>query len=736
MFSARWAARAGAAGGGGAGGGGAAGAVALCLPWLVLLAVFSCLVAVSNHIAGVDAEAFFAGLAWRSTAFGSQQLLPAEAVDQPFNIPRWGSLDRERDGNGQAAVGATAAAAAAAATPEEMLASVSAIWGLAETGLPAAPVDARTHQRAPAQTSLSASSSVFVTVIGGSAVSELILPSYATTEIEDWQTIVVKGLPTFVNVQYRVVACGTELTNLEQTGRKSGGVDIVVVGECSVSASAAPSTTFKLFASAYAALDQLHATVRMARRIWPRAIVAYCAPRVVDLPPQAAEAAARDSNGDSFDRSWEQRKARWWGWDALNGRTSSAGRGISSSSAAAAVNRRGELFQLWAYLLIRHACLREGVPVVFQPQQPQEAFEHSPLELLLRQLEALRFSPAATSVSARNNDAPLSLLLRCAPLLLTRKYDAACLPPPQLQLPLLLTTLGGGGTHALASSLQSAGIDVLHEGVGAAGAVSWMYAVNDAAIGTVYPHHAFLPSDSRGILSPRFSRVVHVTRTPLDHVSSFTAHLSASYSFVRLAALQLTTALQWILDATKAWTRNPSRQNLARIHALAATVGNYSAPLASARGHECNLPFAAVAWLLWDALADLQADARLHVEVPREIEDLAAQLCRSRKIDCNPSDEEREAGLVRIAASSLYRGYKFLLAAARQGSTAAAVADASIRRKIHKQHREYTLADVVNLGLAPLPVHDGKVISIPDEIMARARLYNYHPNVTVAKRNK
>ena len=36
----------------------------------------------------------------------------------------------------------------------------------------------------------------------------------------------------------------------------------------------------------------------------------------------------------------------------------------------------------------------------------------------------------------------------------------------------------------------------------------------------------------RSYFSPRFERVVHVLRSPLDQISSFTAHTNKSYEFV------------------------------------------------------------------------------------------------------------------------------------------------------------------------------------------------------------
>ena len=61
----------------------------------------------------------------------------------------------------------------------------------------------------------------------------------------------------------------------------------------------------------------------------------------------------------------------------------------------------------------------------------------------------------------------------------------------------------------------------------------WMYAVNDrlGAPPLQYQHHAKLRHSS--FFSPRFERVIHVVREPLQQISAFTSHLPQSYAFVR-----------------------------------------------------------------------------------------------------------------------------------------------------------------------------------------------------------
>jgi hypothetical protein len=59
----------------------------------------------------------------------------------------------------------------------------------------------------------------------------------------------------------------------------------------------------------------------------------------------------------------------------------------------------------------------------------------------------------------------------CSSMLNTRKYDERCFPVPHVLRPVLITGLGGAGTHNVASLLQAAGILVEHEGVGPDGSV-------------------------------------------------------------------------------------------------------------------------------------------------------------------------------------------------------------------------------------------------------------------------
>ena len=54
----------------------------------------------------------------------------------------------------------------------------------------------------------------------------------------------------------------------------------------------------------------------------------------------------------------------------------------------------------------------------------------------------------------------------------SRKYTPECMPMPEVLLPVLVTGLGGGGTHFMTRVLrQECGLKMHHEGLGIHGAV-------------------------------------------------------------------------------------------------------------------------------------------------------------------------------------------------------------------------------------------------------------------------
>jgi hypothetical protein len=161
----------------------------------------------------------------------------------------------------------------------------------------------------------------------------------------------------------------------------------------------------------------------------------------------------------------------------------------------------------------------------------------------------------------------------------TRKYHPACMPRPAELYPLLVTGLGGSGTHDLAIRLRAQGCRVAHEEIQSDGAVSWFYAVNDVVAQTQYPHHAKLMNPAS--TSPRFSYVYHLVRCPLQQISSFTTHLNASYDFIRkhmLYQIKNPAAAKGVNTEREPSSANKhsSRRRRQRDHAVDDAISNVS----------------------------------------------------------------------------------------------------------------------------------------------------------------
>ena len=61
--------------------------------------------------------------------------------------------------------------------------------------------------------------------------------------------------------------------------------------------------------------------------------------------------------------------------------------------------------------------------------------------------------------------------LQCQRYINTRKYDASCMSPPSLLYPVLITGLGGCGSHHIAQRLDRMGLQLPHEELGEDGSV-------------------------------------------------------------------------------------------------------------------------------------------------------------------------------------------------------------------------------------------------------------------------
>ena len=435
------------------------------------------------------------------------------------------------------------------------------------------------------------------------------------------------------------------------------------------------------------------------------------------LPPQ--------SHTITESMSWEQRRSVWWGWEALSGRLTLRGGARLFAAPAPAAEAR----QLQAFLAVSHLAARWGVLPVWPHggevggggggrAEKEKEKRLSTLQVLLAQLRFLQdqgaLLSARTAGAARGGGAlPLSLL--CGPLLLTRKHHAECVPQLPAPLPLLLTSLGGAGTHGTAARLQQAGAAVQHEGLGRVGAVAWMYAVNDAALRTSYPFRALLPLRERSLLSPRFRSVVHLVRHPLRHLASFAGHLPASHDFVRFVAAGVGSALQGLL---RAWTEGrlvtgplPGEHALstgAREESLHRMLALASAVVAVPQPAPPGPLFPALSWLFWDALVDLQADSRLVVEGGEGLQALAELAAGAE----GGSAEAQEASLLHGMLAAAYAGYNQL----------AGTSKPRIKR-LHGSHSEVSWADLAALAPCPSPGH--APVQVERELRARAALYGY-----------
>lgn len=573
-----------------------------------------------------------------------------------------------------------------------MLASIELHWGITASGtrIPHASTKRSSHKRQINTKNL------HLTFIGD--VHWLPLLGGAGSRGNAWsQSSLTATADT--PFEYRVLSCEQGTHALQDLNRSYiSGSHVVVLGQCHSTRTSTPSR-FSLFASLYDEVDAVHTNIGKLCAAYPDAIIVYS-------DSIAAPAISHISNTTS-PRSWENRKSFWWGWNVLSGRA--IGTQSLRAGMGGGLTPLDEYMQLRAYLFIRHICLN-GVVVLF-PQAPDDGV----LQTMLRQIQYLKSHEKSKQLPAVYPLAPLDLTLHCAPFLLTRKALSACSPQPQLSLPVLLTTLGGGGTHFLARSLQKHGVQVLHEGVGPAGSVAWMYAVNDVMLNTLYPHHAFLSTRSLGILSPRFDEVIHVTRNPLAHISSFTAHLSSSYAFVQMVAQEVATALAMVLSMNMGGNAM-KRKELVKLHALASIVGNHELPGSTcSRGDECNLQFAALSWLFWDAFVALQADRKVRIEDTTELSELTRQLCsKVPKIKCQTQSDQHEASLLLAGLSTVYKGINIALGKRTL----------QIKPSVHSHHKEYSLSHLLSMPPLALPV-DGTLLNITAEVLERMAQHGY-----------
>ena len=138
-----------------------------------------------------------------------------------------------------------------------------------------------------------------------------------------------------------------------------------------------------------------------------------------------------------------------------------------------------------------------------------------------------------------------------------------------------------------------------------------------------YPHRARLKAGKgRSYESPRFQNVLHIVRCPMQHISSFTAHLNVSYDFIRShLLLQVDSVLcpQLASESSKQ-LRSSSRSSESALEAN-VKCDDYEDSIwhlrdhksfflkrrgvisesgrSCPRGERCWLYFAALSWLFW-----------------------------------------------------------------------------------------------------------------------------------------
>lgn len=275
---------------------------------------------------------------------------------------------------------------------------------------------------------------------------------------------------------------------------------------------------------------------------------------------------------------------------------------------------------LHQYLTLKHLIHDNGV-LVIQPEMVakrriassfnhyhnvHDAIQYQLQYMNILSIESLKI--LSSKLSSQNNSSRLAAI--CDPLINTRKYDERCFPYPDHLFPLLITGLGGSGTHEITNKLRERGVRVRHEQIDVDGTVSWFHAVNDNYGTTAYPHHAALDNNAN-YFSPRFSKVIHIIRCPVKQISSFTTHLKASYLFV----------YEHMVLMKQTW-ENYMNDEDNRMKSFIVSSCN--------RGEKCNLHFSALSWLFWNNHVHKYADSTFHVE---NIDGLLAYICTIVKCD-------------------------------------------------------------------------------------------------------
>ena len=333
---------------------------------------------------------------------------------------------------------------------------------------------------------------------------------------------------------------------------------------------------------------------------------------------------------------------------------------------------------LHQYLILKHLIHDNGV-LVIQPDLIQQSkvitSSNSLHEAIQYQLQYLNIHTQPNGL----NDllSKLNMVISnikfsniqeiCFPLINTRKYDKRCFPYPDQLYPLLVTGLGGSGTHDLTNKLRYRGVRVRHEEIDLDGTVSWFHAVSDNYGGKSYPHHAALKKSN--YFSPRFSNVIHITRCPIKQISSFTSHLQASYQFVfdHMIIMKNTWANYMIHEEEK--------------------MKKFTLQSDCKRGEKCNLHFSALAWLFWNDHIHNYADVTFHIE---NIDELINHICTKILSSCNNNDHNNYNNNDNNNNNLIFKLKSILGIKNNRDNVKSS--------KFHKQHNEYNIQEVAHIA--------------------------------------
>eukprot|EP01041_Mallomonas_annulata_P000143 gene143-238_t len=230
--------------------------------------------------------------------------------------------------------------------------------------------------------------------------------------------------------------------------------------------------------------------------------------------------------------------------------------------------------------------------------------------------------------------------------LMFRKYSPRCQPEPEELYPVLVTCMGGCGSHSIATNLQRYGMNLVHES-------SWLYAVNDIFSGQPYPYHNALKHHS--LYSPRFSHVIQITRCPKDHISTLTTHLHESFDFIRIYMRILENNYFDLVG---------SRKNIVLNGAKGCKRGD----------GKCTLLFNALAWAFWNTHISTYADEIIRVE---NMDQILMSVCNIINND------------VKVQVQRVFNCSKDIFKMKKEVITAN-----SLKRINHRIHSNYTLKDI------------------------------------------